>query len=391
MGILITIQIIKTSERADAQIEAESRRLELQQYEEYQQKEFDRKVSPFKETFGGVWYPYESNPITNKDGVALTDYSIKLHFIDEINAEVEINYMEGNTPRTESLNINYHSDDNLAFLYEMVSYIESKDGNSHGGGRFEIKEPRKVYKDKVGCMDCKDFTFQIEAESKLTNFPNLTFVSGYYSRKQTLSKTDEPTTNQNVGTSEQDKVTTQESEPSAANQENASRELDSIGSVSQKEIQGDEQHNESSNEANLQASPLALKLDDLSGAWKRVTPNVNMTHDVQYIFIKRLDNIPTPTWRFTMETRNYLSTNDYSLTESELEFIENNQSIATMKRPDVNTGSEGFIIHATSTDTISVQQLNFSETEIVTEEFRRVSRDEIEEEFVGVYDVLIGK
>jgi hypothetical protein len=385
IGILITVQLIISSEKADSAIAEQERQLERQQYEEYQAAEFAREVNPFKETFGGVWYPHKPEYITNKDGIPITDYSIHLRFIDEINGEIVISYREGGVERSETLQINYHSTDHPAFIHEMDADIESKDGNSRGGGRFGIEEPRQAYKDMVGCGDCKDFEFRVGEESKLENFPNLVFLNGFYSRTKSEYQVQE----ENV------------SEVEVVDADQESVELDSKDPlVPETEVEEPSQNDDLSEAESKQdppeseVSPLAQRTNKLQGAWKRANPvgedDHQQTHGVRYIFIKKLDYGSTPAWRFTFETNYYLSTKDFSLTENEL-VSSNDQSVASKKGPDVTNKTEGFIIKVISQDKISVQYLNHSETDIVTEEFVRVSRNEIEEEFVGIYDALIGE
>jgi hypothetical protein len=386
IGIFIAVQLIISSEKADSVIAEQERQLERQRYEDYQAAEFEREVTPFNENLGGVWYPYKPEPITNKDGVLITDYSIHLSFIDEVNGEVVITYMEGEAERSETLQINYHSADNPAFLHGMTSDIESKGGSPTGGGRFEIEEPRHGNQNGMGCSDCKDFEFRIGEESKLENFADLVFVGGLYSR----TKSDPLPLNENIV--EREVVEAGQETLEESNQE---AEGDPVSETESQEspLNDDIEPELEQNGTAAEITPLAQKVNNVQGAWKRVGTvgegDYHETHGVRYIFIKELDYGTAPAWRFTFETNYYLSTSDFSLTESDLE-LTGDQEIATVKRPDTVSKSEGFIIQGVSSDKIRVQYLDHSETEIVTEEFVKVSRNEVEQEFLGIYDALIG-
>lgn len=175
---------------------------------------------------------------------------------------------------------------------------------------------------------------------------------------------------------------------------------ESESDITETSVDVSEETQETEGETEIKDSSTSLleqKVDSLQGAWKRTTPigegEHHETHDVRYIFLKKIDYNTSFEWRFTFQTRNNLSTIDSFLDESKLDLI-NNFTVATKEQSEVLENGEfsnGFIITENSADSITIQHLNPSYTEIVSEEFERISRNEVEEEFLGVYDVLIGE
>ncbi|MDR6121188.1 ankyrin repeat protein [Bacillus sp. SLBN-46] len=145
-------------------------------------------------------------------------------------------------------------------------------------------------------------------------------------------------------------------------------------------------------------SLLSKKVDSLIGVWKRVPPLNNTTHDVRYIYVVKNNYGSVPSWRIYFESKWTQGAGENNVKEGDLELVGN--SIATLKRPAPPTYTSkgfyktnavrGFIIKINSANSINVQHLDHNDSQILNEEFRKISKNEMEPEYLDIYNAASG-
>jgi len=152
---------------------------------------------------------------------------------------------------------------------------------------------------------------------------------------------------------------------------------------------------ESSSLEDSKPSLLSNKMDSIIGVWKRVPPFDNETHNIRYIFIHKYKYSSINSWDFKFVSKR--SPESVVLKEEDLELIDN--AIATLKRAALDTyyargGYKtryvtGYNFKLNSLDSFNVKYLDHNNAKILNEEFRRISPNELEEEYLEYYNIVV--
>ena len=145
----------------------------------------------------------------------------------------------------------------------------------------------------------------------------------------------------------------------------------------------------------LEPNQLSKKMDSLIGVWKRVPPLNNETHDIRYIFVQKDKYSSNHSWKMEFVSDWTSGSGDFK--QEELELIDN--AIATLKRPALATYTtkgfykthavRGYIFTLNSLNSINVEHLDHNDAQILNEEFRRISPNELEEEYLEIYNAVV--
>ncbi|MFS0862095.1 ankyrin repeat domain-containing protein [Fredinandcohnia sp. 179-A 10B2 NHS] len=147
-------------------------------------------------------------------------------------------------------------------------------------------------------------------------------------------------------------------------------------------------------------SLLSKKMESLVGVWKRVSPLVNEAHGIRYIFVKKNNYGSVPSWRMNLVSEwSETAAGEYTITDESVELTSN--TISSLKKPALATYTSkgfykthavrGFIMTINSENSFNIQYLDHNDANILNEEFTRISENQMEERYLELYNIVMGR